>query len=406
MKKRLLFTMLVIGLGSNAQMKLTATSSKSLNTDGSVAYIDSTQFNYAWDKGMISTHQPEFTIMGDAPVYLYQYRQPTLDYTTRELWGANNYPLSQNWMSTKTYNGSNQCTSDEGAGFRELFTYNANGKVATHTFENESMPGVWDIQERMEFFYDANDRLIAAHRFDGVSSFYTNKDSVWYDGTTNNVLTRKSYESADGMTFYLMYKSETTWTGNQPTTVNYFEDDDSDPMTPIVWFLTGDYTFTGSNCTLFEVFLVVNDVPTTTLAAQWDYSFNGSNQLISDVQSGGFGDVRIDYTYQADGLLETIDQQEDQGTGLATYRFVRFYYTDVTGIEEETLEFSVYPNPTTDKVNISQVCDRVEVFTMNGELVLAQSNTNNVDLSSFIAGNYLIKVSNGNGTGSKMIVKN
>ena len=398
--------MLVIGLGSNAQMKLTATSYKNFNADGSLASIDSLQFNYTWDKGVISTHQPELTIFGEAPVYLYDYIQPTLDYTTRELWGAANYPLNQYWMSTKTYNGSNQCTSDEGVGFRELFTYNANGKVATHTSENESLPGVWDIQERMEFFYDGSDRLIAAHRFDGASTFYTNKDSVWYDGTSNNVLTRKSYESADGLAFYLMNKSETTWSGNQPTTVNYFEDDDSDPMTPVVWFLKGDYTFTGSNCTLFEVFLVVNNVPTTTLANQWNFTFNGSNQLISDVQSGGFGNMRVDYTYQTDGLLETIDRQEDQGSGLLTYRFERFYYTDVTGIEEETIEFSVYPNPTQDEVVISQVCDRVEVFNMNGELVLVQSNTNNVDLSSFIAGNYLIKVSNGNGIGSKMIVKN
>lgn len=398
--------MLIIGIGSNAQMKLTASSNKNYNADGSLASIDSTQFNYSWDKGIMSTHQPEFTIMGEAPVYVYDYKKPILDYTNRELWAASNYPLSQYWMSTKTYNGSNQCTSDEGVGYRELFTYNANGKVATHTFENESMPGVWDILERMEYYYDGSDRLITVQRFDGGSSIYTNKDSVWYDGTTNNILTRKSYESADGINFSIFNKSETTWSGNQPTTVSYFEDEDSDPLTPIVWLFKGDYTFTAGNCTLFEVFLVVNDIPTTTLAAQWNYTFNGSNQLISDVQSGGFGNTRVDYTYQTDGLLETIDRQEDQGSGLLTYRFDRFYYTDVTGVQEESIEFSVYPNPTVDKLVISQICDRVEVFNMNGELVLAQSNTNNVDLSSFIAGNYLIKVSNGNGTGSKMIVKN
>jgi hypothetical protein len=127
---------------------------------------------------------------------------------------------------------------------------------------------------------------------------------------------------------------------------------------------------------------------------------------ISDVQSGGFGDARADYTYQANGLLETIDRQEDQGSGLFTYRFEKFHYTNVAGLTEENIDFQVYPNPTVDKVVLSQTYDQVQVYTMNGQLVLSQKNTNLVDLSSFEAGNYLIKVSSSKGTGTQTVVKN
>lgn len=215
----------------------------------------------------------------------------------------------------------------------------------------------------------------------------------------------KSFESADGVAFYEISRSETTWAANQPTTVKYYEDADSDPLTPVSWILKGDYTFTGGLCTKLIVYQVVMNVVQPTIAAQWDYSFNTSNQLITDVQSGGFGDARVDYTYLANGLLDVIDRQEDQGAGLFTYRYVKFYYTDVTGIKENTLDFTVFPNPTADKVVFSTTCDKLSVYNMKGELVLTQNNTNTIDLSAFVAGNYVIKASNGSATGSQTIVK-
>lgn len=406
MKKPLLFAMLVIGLSSTAQMKLTSAVLKNYSDAITLDMIDSTQYNYTWNMGIMNSHSPEFTIFGNAPVYLFQYDRPTLDYTTREIWSASNYPLSQVWGSTKTYNGSNLCTSDEGIGFRELFTYSTSGKLATHTYESETSPGIWEVQERMDYFYDASDRLIANYRYDGGLSFYTNKDSVWYDGTTNNVTIKKYYESADGLTFDLISKSETFWAAGKPDYAKYYEDEDSDPLTPVTWLINAEYTFSGNNCTKIEAFAVIAGMPTTTILAQWDYSFNGSNQLTSDVQSGGFGDARADYTYQANGLLETIDSQQDQGSGMYTYRFEKFHYTNVAGLTEENIDFQVYPNPTVDKVVLSQTYDQVQVYTMNGQLVLSQKNTNLVDLSSFEAGNYLITVSSSKGTGTQTVVKN
>ena len=62
---------------------------------------------------------------------------------------------------------------------------------------------------------------------------------ITYDGLTENIAIFKHFESSDGVTFNIKEQSDTYWVSGHPDYVNYFEDDDADPMTPIVFSLKG-----------------------------------------------------------------------------------------------------------------------------------------------------------------------
>ncbi len=300
---------------------------------------------------------------------------------------------------------NSQCTSDEGIGYRDLYTYTASGMLETHTVENETMPGVWEINEKMDFFYDGMNRLVAVHQNDGTQGFYTNKDSLWYDASTTNIVMKRAYRSDDGIVFNLKEEAVTYWTAGHPDYADYSEDGDNDPMNPIEWVMRANYTFPGAWCTKVEVHPVILGTPQATVLQQWDYAYNGSGQLISDIRTGAFENGSIDYTYQADGLLESMDYQDNPGSGLYTVEFTEFYYTDVAGIEGHEIALSVFPNPTTDIVTLTEHFDVIRVLDMNGQLMILQRNTDSIDLSQLANGTYVLQVSKGSEFGSETVVK-
>ena len=79
------------------------------------------------------------------------------------------------------------------------------------------------------------------------------------------------------------------------------------------------------------------------------------------------------------------------------------------GIDDlNQLDISIYPNPTSDTVNIDSSSSqlKVVVFDILGKQVLNKPNTNSVDVSSLSKGAYFIKVSDGIKSSTKRFVKN
>jgi alpha-tubulin suppressor-like RCC1 family protein len=66
---------------------------------------------------------------------------------------------------------------------------------------------------------------------------------------------------------------------------------------------------------------------------------------------------------------------------------------------------TAYPNPTLGSVYLNDTGD-VEVFDLNGHLILKQKNTNLIDLSQHPIGAYILKLKNKNGIGTTRIIKN
>ncbi len=69
-------------------------------------------------------------------------------------------------------------------------------------------------------------------------------------------------------------------------------------------------------------------------------------------------------------------------------------------------EFSIYPNPTNEKIYLDLPHNsRVELFDMRGTLLYSQDNSNEIDVNHLTSGVYLVKYSNKNGSRTQRIVK-
>ncbi len=93
------------------------------------------------------------------------------------------------------------------------------------------------------------------------------------------------------------------------------------------------------------------------------------------------------------------------------------YYLNVTndgdgshvGIEdaEPVVEFSVYPNPATDRLAISGVngLNEVSVIDVTGRTVMTLGATNSIDVSGLAAGVYVVRIATEQGIGMQKFVK-
>ncbi|MNR36484.1 hypothetical protein D3C85_1544060 [compost metagenome] len=77
--------------------------------------------------------------------------------------------------------------------------------------------------------------------------------------------------------------------------------------------------------------------------------------------------------------------------------------------EPETAKVILYPNPVADVLYLTkstQVVEKIQVYNMSGTLVKsAAKDAESIDLSSLIAGTYLVKVSTNDGSFNQTILK-
>ena len=86
-----------------------------------------------------------------------------------------------------------------------------------------------------------------------------------------------------------------------------------------------------------------------------------------------------------------------------------FYYQNTASINTvETIEFSVFPNPSNDVLNISskEVINTLTVSTLDGKKLISQKGGNSISVANLPQGNYLLEVGTVNGSARKMISKN
>ncbi|HPB02476.1 MAG TPA: T9SS type A sorting domain-containing protein, partial [Bacteroidales bacterium] len=78
----------------------------------------------------------------------------------------------------------------------------------------------------------------------------------------------------------------------------------------------------------------------------------------------------------------------------------------VLGVEEaHNSDLIVYPNPTSGVLYLyNSVFEKVEVYDSFGQLVIAKTNTDQIDLSSLANGNYFVKAINNEIVITKQII--
>lgn len=145
-----------------------------------------------------------------------------------------------------------------------------------------------------------------------------------------------------------------------------------------------------------------------------DYSF-GSEELINNMNQGGFVDTDIRYDLHAEtswmfGIYGPSVMWHS--TAGFDYPYLGLYVScndcEWVGVEEMAKEnLTVYPNPATNNINVSTGSDKqmlVELFNLVGQRVYSENVVNStvINVSNLKAGVYLLKANNRT---AKVIVK-
>ncbi len=409
MKKKLLFIALLFSATSFSQKKLTANSAYNIDESGVTIGLDSTAYNYIDYQGSILTNGATFGLSQNISPIFWNWNTPDVPFST----SASFYNSSPSRTNVKVFNGSHMVTSNTAStGTRETYIYTGAGKISSYRFEVDMM-GTWTPMNGKDYFYDGSDRLIFQNRLDfpGGLSMIVESDTIGYVGATTNINRVATYSSTDGITFNAKDLMEYTYSGNNPATLNFSTDDDNNPMTPLVWMVAATYNYAGANLTNFVGYLVMGGAPTTNEAIRIEYTYNGTGKLLTSNQTGMFGLEAISFVYDAEDFATRVSSSKETMAGGSLYMFKDefFYYQNTASINTvETIEFSVFPNPSNDVLNISskEVINTLTVSTLDGKKLISQKGGNSISVANLPQGNYLLEVGTVNGSARKMISKN
>ena len=79
---------------------------------------------------------------------------------------------------------------------------------------------------------------------------------------------------------------------------------------------------------------------------------------------------------------------------------------DCSGLEDaEFADLSVYPNPTRGKVSFSQAIEKVEVIDLSGKTLQTYENANEINIEALSAGVYHLRMTIGDKTTTRKIIK-
>jgi transforming growth factor-beta-induced protein len=74
--------------------------------------------------------------------------------------------------------------------------------------------------------------------------------------------------------------------------------------------------------------------------------------------------------------------------------------------ENQTLSFSVYPNPAQNEIQVAGVDGIISVADMSGKILITKElNNNAIDISTLSAGSYIISVANNGKSGKQLLIK-
>ncbi len=129
----------------------------------------------------------------------------------------------------------------------------------------------------------------------------------------------------------------------------------------------------------------------------------GSQQIIDNFDALSVYAEDID----GDGDMDVLAGKNDPSSGSG----ILFWFENLHPLsinENAIIDISVFPSPTSGILNIQSTIPitHIEVYNQLGQLVLSNSNKNNIDISRVSQGIYFIKILDENGTiGTQKVVK-
>lgn len=285
--------------------------------------------------------------------------------------------------------------------YRTTNTYDSNGKL-TEFLSEFSAGESWEIEEKFILEY-SNSRLTGAISyawigFDWVLEEESSRIVISYNA--NNKVSISKSDNWDGTKWVDSDRTLYTYDANNRIIV-----EDSQIWDGTSWSTDykSEYTYdaNGNAVTEKESYLeneVLTEQPIETKTFD-------TSQLMSSFSHPFKDKTGIDFLFSANGIVNKI-----LGRSSMNNRTTYYYGNEPTANVNDfnTLNFTVYPNPTSSVLNIDDgdfILKNVEVYNLLGKRVMTTTK-NKLNLQNLVNGLYFVKVQGENGSfATKKVVK-
>lgn len=245
------------------------------------------------------------------------------------------------------------------------------------------------------------------------SLFYfgaTGTNSTFNINITNSTITKNNnlYTGNEDVGLFLLYKGATAINTSLNLKNNIIWDNGGNNILFKQYPLGVEYTnIIQDNA--------INDL-TSSFADLTNTNVNNVDPNFIDIANGDFTvpstSPAVDQGSTSGLTLPSVDLNGNSRISGTSIDLGCYEFQSTVGIDEsefsQSLENSIFPNPTTGLVtfSIDKSIDKIEVYTINGQLILTKMNGNSINLEGLNSGVYLIKVETGLETGTLKLIKN
>jgi len=278
--------------------------------------------------------------------------------------------------------------------YKYTYEYDTEGKLLTNKGFSVNENNEWTASYRNEYIYREDGLLITMKHY----LYYSSGDSWLYEVT-------EYYYNEDGLCV-----EKTTTRGEYEVVAQTLYDYDDEG------YLTTETKLTPIDGLLVETGMALIDYyPTRDVQLYTYYDNYNANSGLWESMTTHF----LDYdsaisTNHIAGILTYWDNTFLGKAFTPSHKILRyetddinenhttmtFHYSETTAVGENSKnQMSVWPNPVHEMLHLNvEDLQQVEVFTLDGKLVLSSKNTDSICVSGLAEGCYLLKVTQADGS--------
>ncbi|MCX6269479.1 MAG: T9SS type A sorting domain-containing protein [Bacteroidetes bacterium] len=452
MKRILLFAIFALSIGAIAQNKR-----PDIQTPPPSRYSQHDVQGIQEDDGLITTgfcSEPNSSLFADNLTFNERELMQIIDSMYRWRWDTlgNGWQLGNKYIDL-VYNAKNYLTSYIGQTWNGSAWRNVSKALITYDAYNNQTSNIdlswdgatWVNSNQYLYTYDAGNNLtneILQHwitgewvninqytnTYDGSNKLINQIYQRWLGGAwENRTLYLHTYDAANNLTSSLTQNwINDTWVDTYQTLSTYNANNNRTNSLLQKWngadwvnFQNITYTHDANNNMTGYIMLKWNGSAWEN-NNQYFHTYDASNNLIKELSQYWTGNTwvnyyKYNYAYDANNFPQSQSHIYYDDAGNITFGDSTYYFfhtvmgTDDLPEQEESI--SVYPNPTPGKftINCSKTISSIEVFNTPGDRIYAdqkftRQKSNDIDLSGYEKGIYLIKISAGTANYKRKIV--
>jgi hypothetical protein len=278
--------------------------------------------------------------------------------------------------------------------YKYTYEYDTEGKLLTNKGFSVNENNEWTASYRNEYIYREDGLLITMKHY----LYYSSGDSWLYEVT-------EYYYNEDGLCV-----EKTTTRGEYEVVAQTLYDYDDEG------YLTTETKLTPIDGLLVETGMALIDYyPTRDVQLYTYYDNYNANSGLWESMTTHFLDY--DSAISTNNIAGILTYWDNTFLGKAftpSHKILRyetddinenhttmtFHYSETTAVGENSKnQMSVWPNPVHEMLHLNvEDLQQVEVFTLDGKLVLSSKNTDSICVSGLAEGCYLLKVTQADGS--------